>query len=144
MKMKCLILTVVILTVTAIGFGQDESKTPKQLAASVSKAFKAKKLGTLDAGRSYAGSVKIVVEHSLADKSDVRSFTNFQLAGAWLFRGRREAGVNAGNLQRCSNGTCTFTINGMLHNNLYLKKVTYGLAGGKNAYVKTITFVDGD
>lgn len=141
--MKCLILTVVILTMTAIGFGQDETKTPKQLAASVSKAFKARKLGTLDVGPSYAGRVKIIIEHSLADKSDVRSFTNMKLAGDWLFRGRREAGVNAGRVERCSKGTCTFIINGLLHNNLYLKKVVYGTSNGWTV-IKAVHFVDGD
>ncbi|HQZ97383.1 MAG TPA: hypothetical protein PLP21_13760 [Pyrinomonadaceae bacterium] len=143
MKYKYLILTVVILTMTSLGFSQGKDETPQQLATRVSKAFKIKKLGTLDAGKPYAGRVKMVVEHSLEDKSDTKSFSSMKLAGDWLFRGGRDVGVNAGNLQRCSNGTCTFTINGMLHNNLYLKKVTYAYSSGR-PIIKTVHFVNGD
>ena len=42
------------------------------------------KLGTLDAGKPYAGRVKMVVEHSLEDKSDTKSFSSMKLAGDWL------------------------------------------------------------
>ena len=143
MKLKCLILTIVILTFASIGFSQGKPEPVQSLAARVANAFKAKKLGTLDGGNYYSGRVKIVVEHSLEDKSVTKSFSSMKLAGNWLFRGRRQVGVNAGNVQRCSNGTCTFTINGMLHNNLYIKKVTYAYASGRPV-VKAVYFVDGD
>lgn len=143
MKMKCLILTAVILAMTSLGYSQGRPEPVESLASRVSKAFKAKKLSTLDGGNFYSGRVKIVVVHSLDDNSDTKSFSSMKLAGDWLFRGGREVGVNAGNLQRCSNGACTFTINGMLHNNLYLKKVTYAYSSGR-PIIKAVHFVDGD
>ncbi|MEQ1604656.1 MAG: hypothetical protein ABL999_07280 [Pyrinomonadaceae bacterium] len=143
MKIKCLFLAAVILTMTSTGFSQGRPEPVQSLAARVANAFKAKKLGTLDGGNFYSGRVKIVIEHSLEDKSDVKTFSSMKLAGDWLFRGRRQVGVNVGNLQRCSNGSCTFTINGMLHNNLYLKGVKYGYENG-HAVIKAVHFVDGD
>lgn len=143
MNMKYLILTAVILTMTSFGFSQGRPEPVESLAARVSQAFKAKKFGTLDGGNFYSGRVKISVEHSLSGKIGAKNFSSMKLAGDWLFRGQRQIGVNAGNLQRCSNGTCTFTVNGMLHNNLYLKKVTYGYSNGRPV-IKSIYFIDGD
>ena len=93
MKLKCLILTIVILTFASIGFSQGKPEPVQSLAARVANAFKAKKLGTLDGGNYYSGRVKIVVEHSLEDKSVTKSFSSMKLAGNWLSRptsGRRK------------------------------------------------------
>ncbi|MFT3745782.1 MAG: hypothetical protein QM785_16010 [Pyrinomonadaceae bacterium] len=143
MKIKYLTLTAILLTAASFAFSQGRPEPVESLAARVSQAFKTKKLSTLDGGNFYSGRVKFEVEHSLEGSKETKSFSSMKSAGEWLFRSRRQIGVNAGNLQRCSNGTCSFTVNGMLHNNLYLKKVTYGYSNGKPV-IKTVYFIDGD
>ncbi len=144
MKVKILFLTALMLMVTSISPAQGRPESVEMLSLRVTNAFKAKTFGTLDPGKPYVGRVKFVVEHSLTDKSESKSFSSMKLAGDWLFRGRKDVGVNVGNLQRCDNGTCSFTVNGMLHNNLYIKKMTYGYDSKGRPYVKAVHFVDGN
>jgi hypothetical protein len=45
---------------------------------------------------------------------------------------------------KCAKGVCTYNFDGgILHNNLYLKKITYGMRGGC-PYLKSIYLLDGD
>ena len=108
-------------------------------------------MATLDADRPYLGSIRIVIEHSLADDNDpqrfvVRRFTSFARAEKW-FKSKEIEGLpgrNAMPLVKCAKGVCTYNFNGgILHNNLYLKKMTYGMRGGC-PYLKSIYLLDGD
>ena len=121
----------------------DAEMTIEQLAAKVSDGFTSRSMGSLDAGRHYVGSMIVRVEHSLGNRPETRRFTTFKAAGAWLMRNRREANLVAGDLTLCKRGICTYADRGMLHNTLYLQKITYGLAKGR-PYIKAIYFIDGD
>lgn len=123
----------------------------EELAKSAGKAFTAKSLGKLDAEQPSAGRVKIVIEHSLAedgssDQFKTRSFSNFAKAEKWL-RSMEHDGLpnrNVMPLIACKKGICSYSFKGgILHNNLYLKRITYGYAKGR-PYIKTILILDGD
>jgi hypothetical protein len=116
-----------------------------------SEAFENKKMGQLDADRPYVGTIRIVIEHSLADDNDpqrfkVRKFASFARAEKWFKSQEIEGmpGRNTRPLKKCAKGVCSYNSEGgILHNNLYLTKVTYGIRGGC-PYVKTIYLLDGD
>jgi hypothetical protein len=121
------------------------------LAKSLAGAFEGKTLSSLDAQKPYAGKVRMVIEHSLADDNAkdrfvIRSFTSLAKLESWLKSREHEdqPGRNSRPLERCAKGVCTYSLDGgILHNNLYLKKITYGLRAGC-PYVKTIYLLDGD
>lgn len=117
----------------------------EQLAKDVAEAWSEGRLGSLDAKRPYVGWVRIRVEDSIADGVESRRFKTLAQAERW-FKSRERAdgpGRNIGPLQKCSKGVCTFEQTGMLHNNLYLQKITYGLRGGR-PYIKAIHVIDGN
>lgn len=120
-----------------------QTQTIKQLAEAVSDAFTAGELGRLDAERPYLGAVRIRVEHSITGDIVNRSFKTLEAAEKWLTRENQESGRNGGALRRCSRGVCTFEQEGMLHNNLYLQRITYGMRRGR-PYIKAIHIIDGD
>jgi hypothetical protein len=119
----------------------------KQLAA----AYEGKSLGGLDGQKPYLGRVRIVIENSLGEPDDkgrfvIKSFTSLARAEAWLKSRERADGPGRESrpLQRCATGVCTFNFDGgILHNHLYLKKISYGIRAGC-PYIKTIYLLDGD
>jgi cystatin-C len=122
--------------------------TIQQLAKSVADAFTAKTLGSLDAENLLPGKLRIVIEHSLGDDKDgfeIKNFKTLEQAEQWLQSRESDGspGRNSGPLQRCSKGVCTFEQTGMLHNNLYLKKISYGLRRGR-PHINSIYLLDGD
>jgi len=121
------------------------------LVKAFAEAFEGKTLGSLDAQKPYAGRFRIVIENSLADDDDkdrfvIKWFKSFAQAERW-FRSRETDGMPGRHTRpplRCRKGICTYNVEGgILHNNLYLKKITYGLRGGC-PYIKTIYLLDGD
>ena len=128
-----------------------KQKTIEDLVKTIAGSYEEKTLGSLDAQRPYFGRVRIVIEHSLADDNDkgrfvIRSFTSLAKAESWLKSREHEAmpGRAAKPLQKCAKGICTFNFDdGIVHNTLYLKKITYGMRGGC-PYLKTIYLLDGD
>ncbi|HEY6046283.1 MAG TPA: hypothetical protein VIU65_06740, partial [Pyrinomonadaceae bacterium] len=91
------------------------------------------------------------IEHSLADDNDpqrfkVRRFASFALAEKWFKKQEIDGmpGRHAMPLVKCAKGVCTYNFDGgILHNNLYLKKITYGMRAGC-PYIKKIYILDGD
>ena len=164
MRFKIVPVTVLLLAFTSINPARSETtskaggsephaharssvqaQTIEQLSRAVAEAWSEGKLGSLDAQRPYVGRVRIRIEHSIVDRIENRSFTRLALAERWL-KSRERAdgpGRNIGPLQQCAGGVCTFEQTGMLHNNMYLQKITYGVAKGK-PYIKTIYLIDGD
>jgi Barrel-sandwich domain of CusB or HlyD membrane-fusion len=121
------------------------------LVKAIAKAYETKTLGTLDAQKPYSGRVRIVIEHSLAGDNDkgrfvIRSFASLAKAEAWL-KSREHAempGRATKPFVRCAKGVCTYNFDGgIVHNTLYLKKITYGSRSGC-PYIKTIYLLDGD
>jgi hypothetical protein len=122
-----------------------QTQTIEQLANAVAEAWGKGKLSSLDARRPYVGSVRIRVEHSISGQVENRSFKTLAQAERW-FRSRERAdgpGRNIGPLRQCRKGVCTFEQTGMLHNNLYLQRITYGMTKGR-PYIKAIHIIDGD
>jgi hypothetical protein len=125
--------------------------TIEQLVKVVGEAYEGKTLGALDAGRPYRDRVRIVIEHSLAGDNDkgrfvIKRFTSLARAEAWLKSREHEAmpARSTMPLTKCAKGVCAYNFDGgILHNNLYLKKITYGSSRGC-PYIKTIYLLDGD
>lgn len=124
----------------------------EELIKAVDEAYSTNKLGRLDARRPYLGKVRIVIEHSLAGDGEkgqyeIRTFRTLAQAERWLKSREREDGTpfrQTRPLIECEGGVCEFDFNGgILHNQLYLKKVSYGYRRGR-PYIKTIYLLDGD
>lgn len=123
----------------------------KNLVEAFAESFANKTMGTLDAHRPFVGRFTIRIEHSLADDDDpqrfeVRRFSSFARAEAW-FKSREIEGMPGRNTRpvlKCAKGVCSYNSEGgILHNNLYLTKITYGIRHGC-PYIRTIYLLDGD
>ena len=166
MKIKITLLTALVLAFSSVGFTRSttttsgmsesesahaltpsEAQTIEQLAKAVAEAWGEGKLDGLDAQRPYVGSVRVVLEHSLGEPPLVerKTFRTLAQVNQW-FQSRETAdgpGRNIGTLRQCRKGVCTFEQEGMLHNNLYLQKITYGTRKGK-PYIKAVHIISGD
>ena len=158
---RLVLLTALIVSMSSVGLAQSQTtqearsidpasahapsqaQTAEELAKTIADAFASAELGRLDAERPYLRTVRIRVEHSITGDIETRSFRTLAAAENWLNKGNQDAQRNGGTLRRCRRGTCTFEQEGMLHNNLYLQRITYGLRRGR-PYVKAIHIVDGD
>jgi biotin carboxyl carrier protein len=123
----------------------------EDLVEAFAESFANKMMGTLDDDRPYVGRFTIRIEHSLADDNDpqrfeVRRFSSFARAEQW-FKSREIEGMPGRNtrpLLKCAKGVCSYNSEGgILHRNLYLTKITYGIRNGC-PYIKTIYLLDGD
>ena len=160
---RLVLLTALVVTFGSVGLAQSkatsesggagparahaslfQTQTAEELAKTVADAFAAAELGRLDAERPHLGTVRIRVEHSITGEIQSRSFRTLAAAERWIDKsGNEESGRNSGTLRRCRRGVCTFEQEGMLHNNLYLQRITYGVRRGR-PYVKAIHLIDGD
>jgi hypothetical protein len=123
----------------------------QDLVKAFAESFAEKKMDQLDANRPYVGTIRIVIEHSLADDNDpkrfnVKRFRSFAAAEKW-FKSQEIEGMPGRNTRpviKCAKGVCSYNSEGgILHNNLYLTKITYGVRNGC-PYIKTIYLLDGD
>ena len=131
---------------------QTGKKTIEQLMETLEDAYGGSALGSLDAKRPYWRRVKIVIEHSLAgdtdkDRFEIKEFRTLAQAEQWLKSREREDGTpfrQTRPLLKCRKGLCSYDFNGgILHNQLYLKKVAYAYRNGR-PYIRTIYLLDGD
>jgi hypothetical protein len=132
-----------------------ESPCKKQpiedLVKAIAEAYESKTLASLDAQKPYVGKIRIVIEHSLGeddakDRFVIKWFKSLAQADRWLKSREHEEmpGRETRPLARCKKVVCSSNFDGgILHNHLYLKKVTYGLRGGC-PYIKMIYLLDGD
>ena len=150
---KTIILFTVIVAFCAIGIHAQTTckQTAEELAKDFSSAFTGKKLGRLDANRGAVGKVTLTMENSLVEDGAkgqfiVKTFANLKAVENWLTKREIDElpGRTANDLINCKKGVCSFKIDGLLHNNLYLKKVTLGFTKAKCPYIKSIYIVDGN
>jgi hypothetical protein len=151
---------IIVAAVAGIVFGLSlpvhaQSSCKKQpvegLVTAVAEGFGTKTMRSLDAQKPYVGRVRIVIENSLADDNAKdrfvsRSFTSLARAERWLKSREHDEmpGRDTKPLARCAKGVCTYNFDGgIVHNTLYLKKITYGSRGGC-PYIRTIYLLDGD
>src|SRR5438046_5263961 len=156
MSMKVTLVIAVAVTLFSLSLAVNaqspcRGQPVEDVVKALSEGFETKTMRTLDAQRPYVGRVRIVIEHSLAPDDDkdrfvIRSFTSFARAERWLKSREHEEmpGRDTRPLARCAKGICTYNFDGgIVHNTLYLKKITYGSRGGC-PYIKTIYLLDGD
>ena len=150
-SLMVLSVLLICLSLTSQANAQCKKQTVEELVKAVAASYEAKTLGSLDADHPYVGKVRIVIEHSLADDNAknrfvIRRFTSLARFEAWL-KSREIEELPAREsrpLVRCAKGICTYNFDGgILHNHLYLKKITYGIRGGC-PYLKTLYLLDGD
>ena len=140
-----------IIALAACGsvVGQSGTKTkPEELAQIVSEAYKAKTLADLDKKHLAAGTVTLVIEHSLTEgKFVTRRFKNLAALDRWLIKQEREEGSpfrQTMPLLRCARGRCSYNFDGgILHNQLYLHDIYYSSRNGRLLITK-IHLLDGD
>lgn len=129
---------------------RSKSKTINRIAKKAADVYKAKNLGALDAERLVLSKVKIVIEHSLLEELpfETKFFRSFKSVERWLKS--REGGEEGSPFRQvqtftgCRKGRCSFDQDGgILHNQLYLKRIYYGFRNGR-AYIKELYFLDGD
>jgi hypothetical protein len=134
--------------------GQIQSpQKPAELAKTVSDAYKQKKLGDLDKKHLAAGTITVVIEHSLIEGKNgnglmkVRHFKNLAAIDKWLNSKLEEDGTpfrQTMPLLKCSKGRCAFNFDGgILHNQLYLHDLYYSSRNGR-LYITKLHLLDGD
>jgi hypothetical protein len=150
-KIPLLIPILLVFCVFGINAQTKCKQTPEQSAKSFANAFEAKKLGSLDANRNSNEKIKLTIENSLVEDGAkgqfiVKTFANFKAFEKWLTKREIDELPNrtANNLISCKKGVCSFKINGLLHNTLFLKRVTLGFTKDKCPYIKSIYIVDGN
>lgn len=128
-----------------------EPGTIEQLAIELSDAYANKNLGRLDRKYPVLGKVKIEIEDSLAGDDNpsrprTKEFQSLAQGEKWLrSTARNDFPVRESRpLIACKQGSCTYDFSaGILHNHLYLKKISYGYKNGR-PYLKTIYLLDGN
>jgi hypothetical protein len=142
---------ILLLSSIAIHAQSNCKQTAEQIAKDFASAFEAKKLGRLDANRGAVGKITLTMENSLSEDGakgqfSVKTFANLKALEKWLTKREIDElpGRTANELIRCKKGVCSFKIGGLLHNQLYLKKITLGFTKDKCPYIKSIYILDGN
>ncbi len=144
-------ISTLVLASTTFAKSPPKSNTVEQLAIEIADVYVRQDLGRLDLKYPVRGKVKIEIEDSLSGgdtkaRSIAKVFQNFAQAEKWLrSRSRDELPVRESRpLIGCKQGSCTYDFTGgLLHNHLYLKKISYGDRNGR-PYLKTIYLLDGN
>lgn len=122
-----------------------QATSPRRLASKVEIAY-LYGLGELDGKHLINGRLRVVVEDSLSEETETHYFRSFRAMERWLKKGQREDGTPrraTGDLGSCNNTRCVVVYkNGILHNHLYLQKITFGYRNGRR-YIKEIRLLDG-
>jgi hypothetical protein len=148
-----ILLSVLILAFSAIAIHAQSNckQTAEQIANDFSAAFTGKKLDTLDANRGKVGKITLTMENSLFEDGEkgqfvVKTFANMKALERWLTKREIDELPNriAKELVSCKKGVCSFKIDGLQHNTLFLKKVTLGFTKDKCPYIKSIYIIDGN
>ena len=164
MRIKFTVMATLILALGLTGFAQSkttsgardagqssahlsiQTQTIQQFASDLANAWSEGNLASFDAKRPYVGAVRVIVEAQVGEPPNVerKSFRTLAQIDRWFKRNERADGPgrNVGPLEKCSRGVCTFVLEGMNHNNLFMQKITYGMRKGK-PYVKAIYIADG-
>jgi len=151
MKRFTITIALILFAMSVPAFAKSPSRPEsiEQIVQGVAEAYEAKDLGKLDAEHLIVGKIKIIIEDSLADGKDafhVKWFKSFGQAEAWLKSREHDElpGRQTRSLLKCRKGSCTFDLSaGILHNTLYLKRITYVVRKGR-PFITAIHLLDGD
>ena len=116
-----------------------------ELATSIGSSFEGKTMSSLDSKKPYLANFSVTIEHSISGRSTTRSFKSFAALETWLTKREHDAlpARNSNDFKGCRKSVCTFDTQPILHNNLYLKRVSLGSTKGR-VVVKSIRLLDGD
>jgi hypothetical protein len=123
-----------------------EPNNVEQLARELADAYVKRNLGRLDRKYPIQGKVRIEIEDSLSGEDTIKEFRSLAQSEQWLrSRARNDFPVRQSKpLIGCNRGSCTYDFSqGILHNQLYLKKISYGYKNGRH-YLKAIYLLDGN
>ena len=119
----------------------------EDLARRFNQAFARKALSSLDKGRPVKNRIAVTIEHSISeDRPRTRTFASFSQIERWLKSQQREDGTplrNITKLSSCRSGVCRYNVGSLLHNNIYIKRVSYAFVNGK-PYIRSVLILDGD
>ena len=124
---------------------QQQSQATK-MAQQLSELYASKNLAKLDGAVTTSKTIELVYAHSLGQKPIERhQFKNFAELEAWLTSKEIDSlpGRKSEALKHCQKGMCQYTLAGLLHNQLYLKGMSYAYLNGKPV-VKALYLLDGD
>jgi hypothetical protein len=157
-KQLSVILALMLFVTPSSAQTQSPTKrlTIEKLVDEFEIAYVADTLETLDAKYPNRARMRVVIEYQTIDP-EIKVFKTFRGFGQWL-RGREtdpegmpvEAGTTIKLPRRvtillvgCKRGLCTYDFDGgILHNHLYIKKISYGYRKGR-PYIKTIFLLSG-
>lgn len=128
-----------------------KNQSIEQLATNFAKAFESKTLSQIDSTKPFVNLITIRIENSLSGKGEpgqfeykrVKSFTMFE---KWL-KGNEVEGMPNRSIEpliNCKKGICTYNINGLLHNTLFLQKISFGYKKDKCSFIKSVFIIDGN
>jgi len=150
LKMRPSLAMAVLLCLGFANPAQAETQPQKlqaeKLAQQLSEHYASKNLAKLDDASSALKAIELVYEHSLGGRPIERlQFKNFAELEAWLQKKEIDSlpGRKSEALKHCQKGMCQYAIAGLLHNQLYLKGVSYVYLNGKPV-VKALYLLDGD
>src|ERR1043165_3220615 len=136
-----------LVSLSALAQSPAKSSAVESLQKVFAKAYEAKELSSLDAAYPYQGRVKIVVEHSLSGRLEVRRVRTFREAERWLRHREREDGTPFRAVRpvlKCKRVRCAYDFGGGIdHNHLYLEEILFGYRNGR-PHFKEIDLYDGD
>jgi hypothetical protein len=149
-----LLLTVFTTSASILGQADSSQKAIHDLQQKIAAAYKENNLASLDAKHLFVGSIRVVIEHSIAEGkngnalTESRRFTNLASIDKWIKKRRTDDDNTPFNetmpLLRCRQGRCAYNFDGgILHNHLYLHDLYYGVRNGR-PYVTKIHLLDGD
>lgn len=154
MRKLTLIGLLLICFAWSAALGQTKSRQkPQELAQTVSDAYTARTLAELDAKHLAAGTITLVIEHSLMEGKNgnglmkARRFRNLAAIDKWLNSQQREDGSPFSAIKpllKCNKGRCAYDFDGgILHNQLYLHDLYYSSRNGR-LYITKLHLLDGD
>lgn len=142
----CSVLIAMIMLFFGSIQAQSQDKQAKKTGAEIARAFERGQLRKLDAKNLLSGKIKLTIENSIGEPEFERySFSSFAAMGRWIKKQEFDGLPNkvAWPLVGCRKGVCTFFRDGgILHNQLYLKKVTYGYRN-KRLFIRGIQLLAG-
>lgn len=140
------VLVVAMMAFLGAAQAQSQDKQAKKVGAEIASAFSRGQLRKLDPKKLVRGSIRLTIENSIGEPEfEYYSFRSFAAMGSWIKKREIEGLPNkvAWPLVGCRKGTCTFFRDGgILHNQLYIKKVTYGYRN-KRLYIRGIQLLAG-
>jgi len=125
--------------------GKCELGDVSSFATEFAVAFYTDTIASLDKRYCLASPLKVVVDHSIRDKSEEVQVKSFAGLAAWL-SARRGEGFPYPNIwpfQGCSSGICLFEGGNQKHNHVFLTHIHY-TRSPNGASLASIRFEDGD